>query len=233
MNVAFPFTNPLPVSVALAMIASVRRHVPNACVIQMTDLVTDAVAGVDQVLRLPRVPDFIIFRFGLLDRLPREATLLLDYDVIVQGDLSHVFYDSGQVDFDLALTRRDATDKSISSTMLEKIPHNAGVMFSRPKGFDFWREALSTYWNETGRNGWLDGALAVELALKNTRLRVLDLPCSIYNYTPISPDEDVSARLCVHYKGFRKHWIGGEAAVSAGGNVALDTVMKGFSHGRA
>jgi hypothetical protein len=213
------------------MIASVRRHVPMANMIQMTDMTTDPVPGVDQVMRFPRGPDFILFRFGLLDTLPRENTILLDYDVIVQGDLMHVFHESGY-EFDLKLTRRDATDKTVSAYIASRLPHNAGVMFSRPKGFEFWREALSAYWNETGRNGWLDGALAMELALDATRLRVLDLPCSLYNYTPSSPSEDLSGRLCVHYKGNRKTWIGGEDAVTAGGNVAFNT-LRGLSHGRA
>ena len=209
------------------MIASVRRHVPGAHLIQMTDMLTDPLPGVDLITRFPRGPDFILFRFGLLDTLPRADTMMLDYDVIVQGDLAHVF----KRPFDLALTRRDATDKTISSFMLEKIPHNAGVMFSRKTGFEFWRGALSAYWLETSRNGWLDGAVAVELALAKTRLNVLDLPCSRYNYTPATPDEDVSMRVCVHYKGNRKAWIGGPEAAQAGLNVAYNTIARKFAHG--
>ena len=211
------------------MIASVRRHIPGTCIVQMTDMTTDPVPGVNYVSRYARGQDFILFRFGALDILPRVDTILLDYDVIVQGDLAHVF----KRDFDLALTRRDATDKTVSAFVLEKLPHNAGVMFTRAKGFGFWREATSRYWLETSRNGWLDGALAVELALENTRLKILDLPCALYNYTPMSRDEDLSRRVCVHYKGNRKDWIGGADAVTAGGNVAFNTMTRGLSNGRA
>lgn len=48
--------------------------------------------------------------------------------------------------------------------------------------------------------------------LDGTPLIIRSLPCEMWNYTPESDDEDVSAKGILHMKGARKHLMGAYAA---------------------
>lgn len=193
MNVIFPYWGIDESDLAEMMVNSVKRCMPYAKVIQQTDEKTPQLPFVDEVWRKPRTGDFIEHRFGMLSELKDEC-LSLDYDVIVQADLSHVFND----DWDVCLTERSGAP--------EETRYNSGVMFLRPSGNGFWKKMLKEYQNH--KDGWMGGQVAICKALQKTRYKVKLLDRDQYNYTPQStPQEDVSKRLVVHYKGKRKEWM--------------------------
>lgn len=192
MNVIFPYWGIDEADLAEMMVNSVTRCMPYAKVIQQTDEKTPQLPFVDEVWRKTRTGDFIEHRFGMLSEL-KEECLSLDYDVIVQADLSHVFND----DWDVCLT--DAGGES------DPTRFNSGVMFLRPSGNGFWREVVEEY--QKYKDGWMGGQVAVAKVVKKTSYRVKRLDRSEYNYTPHKQSEDVSKRLVVHYKGLRKQWM--------------------------
>lgn len=209
--VAFPYTDPCPRAMAQLMIAAVKCVMPDLTLMQLTDLETARLPDVNAVQRLDLAEDFIAWRLAHLIQLPPQDVLLLDYDVIVRRDLTHVF----ALAFDLCLTRRDEADTTVTRELLKCCPHNAGVMFQKASGHPFWSEVLTLYRANPDRDGWLDGQMAIEHALARTDLDVCDLPCVLYNYTPIAPDEDLSGKFAVHYKGSHKRWLIGDLALEA------------------
>jgi len=193
------------------MLASVRRAMPEARIVQLTDETTAPMAQVDEVVRKPYDGTHLMtFRLRHMADLQPRNTLFLDTDVVVQHDLAFLF---GQ-EFDVALTRRTGSipdPNGVDGAAL--MPYNTGVMLSKASGWDFWRQSCEycESLHEQHRRWWGDQFAVREIAARST-FRVLDIPCDIYNYSPTFENEDVSARFVVHYKGRRKAWMLARAA---------------------
>lgn len=178
-----------------------RTVIDGAWVVQFTDMVTDAMEFVDEVIRRPsgsmgmmesRIEHFANFA---------ERCLLIDPDVYVQEDVWDVF-DSG---FDVALTRRERLIVD-GENYAELMPYNTGVMFSN--GPEFWCAVLDEMRPMAdAEREWYGDQIAVARVAASGKFRVLDLPCEQYNYTPGTQGEDVIFRKVVHYKGVRKQWM--------------------------
>ena len=173
--------------------------------IQLTDEETPAVRGVDRVIRLPWDGRFVMsYKLKHLAFF-REPCMIVDTDVIFKHHVSHVM----DRDFDVALTRRKGPilDKDGIDVTI-RMPYNCGVMFSKEPRF--WRAALKRCLDLPAQDQtWYGDQKAVKDVA--SRFNVLELDCEQYNYTPSHPDEDVSKRLIVHYKGNRKDWMYGDA----------------------
>ncbi len=198
MKVTVTFFGDAPVPLAEKMIQSVRKM--DCEVIQLTDHKTASLQGVDDVQRIPYEGDFGAFRLKHYSMVQGEV-LHLDYDVLVNRDVSDVF----NQEFDIALTNR-GSDKTVSEAMRKVSPHNTGVVFSRSP--DFWSRVYEHYMSAPSKT-WMWSQIAVTEAAHFLRdeYKIIELPGAVYNYTPSSPDEDVSDRAIVHYKGNRKHWM--------------------------
>ena len=198
--VCFTYTHDVPLAIASRLIESVKREMPKSHIYHQTDEVTPEIEGTITV-RLSKGEDFAEFFLRHLAECPLERFIKLDYDCVVRRSLYPVFKHSFQV----GLTRRDPKDSAQSDAFTQRHPHNAGVMFSNGR-HSFWKELYQAYMAIPDADGWMDACDAMETAVKATRCKVKDFPCSIYNYTPSMPDEDLSGRDVVHYKGMRKHW---------------------------
>jgi len=169
--------------------------------VQMTDERTPEVPGADTVVRLAWDGERLMtYRLQHLAALAGPA-LVVDTDVVFVRDVGHVWERA----FDVALTRRTGPAFDPNGVDLaEVMPYNTGVMFSRSQAF--WQrchELCSGFPPEVQR--WYGDQYAVRFAAPE--FKVLELPTDPYNYSPGSPEEDVSQRYVVHYKGSRKAWM--------------------------
>jgi lipopolysaccharide biosynthesis glycosyltransferase len=190
------------------MVASVRIAMPGARIVQMTDLDTRTVPGVDDVLRKPWDRKFLMpYRLLHLEEFPAADVIFLDADVVVQRDLRPLFRD----EFDVALTYRDETDPSLrkSPEAYQMMPFNTGVMLSRPSGREFWAEAhRACRAMAEERRSWFGDQLAIKEVAARTKLKIRQYPCALYNYSPSRWEEDLSEKFVIHYKGKnRKIWM--------------------------
>ena len=209
MNVAFFVAaineqNVYNLRLAELLIRSVRKHMPKATIIQMTDESTPRVMGTDVCVRKKRDMPLMTYRMAHMAHMP-EHTIFVDTDVMFREDVSGVF----DQDFDVALTERrnqliihEGTLENVADTM----PYNTGVMFSKSR--PFWEAA----YHRAQRMGepecnWFGDQLAVKETAESGAFKVLELPCDTYNYSPNSDKEDVSARKVLHFKGKRKEWM--------------------------
>lgn len=192
--------------IAQIMIDSVKRNIPDSWVIQMTDLKTPILGGVDESRRLAVASRFVMpYRLKHLAMLKCEA-LILDTDVVVLQDPTHVF----DMDFDVCLTKRD---KQIISPEIgygvddPLMPYNTGVMFSR--SVDFWKDALDVCESlEDRHKEWYGDQISVAAVVERRKHNVAVLKCDKWNYTPSSPDENLDERNIVHFKGKKKkEWM--------------------------
>jgi hypothetical protein len=185
------------------MVESVNR-VLGYHLVQMTDLDTPEIDGVDEVIRLPMLVGLMPYRLKHLAQLPYRTWVTFDTDIIIKKPLSDVW----DREFDVAVTERgpgrclDPSGKDIAPCM----PFNTGVMFSREPVF--WREAYEWLRKQPGEyQDWWGDQLAVSHVAHERRYHVLVLPGCEFNWTPKRPEQTSEARVW-HYKGAeRKQWL--------------------------
>lgn len=174
---------------------------PGATLLHMTDPATPAIAGCERQ-ELPYDDERLMtYRLAHL-AIPSDPMVILDTDITVQSDLSPVM----DCEFDVALTKREGVILSEGRNIVELMPYNTGVMFSKCQAF--WRDcAESCARAPDDVQRWWGDQLSVKLIADSGRYRVLELPCEKFNYTPKSENEDTSMRHVVHWKGPRKEWM--------------------------
>lgn len=188
-------------TLAEIMVRSVRKHMPDARLLQMTDENSPVIEGCAvQVFPYDGVRLMTYRLRHLAARV--EPMLVLDTDVVVQHDLSKVFLKK----FDVALTKRTQPLMYEGQNITPMMPYNTGVMFSRCPAFWIECHRLCQGAPEKIQKWWGD-QLCVKMEADSGRYKVLELPVDKYNYSPSKEDEDVSNRFAVHYKGRRKQWM--------------------------
>lgn len=183
------------------MVKSVRRHMGEYRIVQLTDFDSPAMEGADEVIRRYRDPDLPIFAFRTehFANCPYTEWLALDADVLVMRGVEDVW----ERKFDVALTtrRKGACWDTNGTNIARSMPFNTGVIFSRNP--QFWHKCL-------GRMKYEEKLYADQLAVaavaESLEFHVLVLPGDEFNWTPYAQDEESQARIW-HYKGKRKDWM--------------------------
>lgn len=185
-------------ALAHKLIESVNKAMPGTEIWHLTNESCPAVEGT-VTKRLPDDLPMGVRRIQHYSELEGDW-LLLDSDVIVQKDVRCIF--NGPVE--IAVVSRKGTVLE-GSDYEKRFPYNFGVVFSRcPK---FWNEALATLKRAPRElQEWEGEQLVLGYLADRGGYRVAYLPSS-YNWTPESPDEDVTGKHIVHYKGHRKKWL--------------------------
>jgi len=180
------------------MARSVRKHMPQAILVQHTDMAYPRLPWADEIVRFHMLGDLVDNRWSQMVKQTQETPdsylLQLDCDVVMKSDVSDVF----ALDFDVAMCRTpDRADRV----------YNAGVIFCKPSGAGFWTEVLREYKDDTIRDGWEGSQTAITRAADKKKFKVLDLPFDTYNYTPSAPLGVPSSARLVHYRGQRKRFM--------------------------
>lgn len=185
---------------AEVMAASVRHHMPDAELIHVVEPDGLKLDCFDSVMHIDPHDDFVDQLIRVMSSIDGDV-ISLDYDIIVQDNLAHVF----EKPFDVAFTKRPEVDKTVAKSL--QASYNMGVIFSRST--EFWKYAKAIYDVQPDRDGWLRSqSLVSQIALYlSDRFEMIELPGEIYNHSPMTEDEDVSMRKIVHYKGKRKYWM--------------------------
>lgn len=191
--------------IASLAIEAIRRHMPGTVIHHLTDLQSAPLSGVDHVRRHP-IEKLMLGRLDHYTELEGDW-LFLDTDIIVQRNVQAVF----EQPFDVAVTDRPERERVIlDDKLLDTMPYNSGVIFSRCP--EFWRAAaLAARTLRERFHDWLGDQWAINKVIRQTsQFRILVLPGEQYNYIPVSAQDDVSQKAAVHYKGHRKAYLLGD-----------------------
>jgi hypothetical protein len=173
-------------------------------VVQMSDLKTPKVVGVDEVVRIPfRIP-LMPYRIKHLASYPHDEMLIVDTDIIAKRPIDEVW----DCSFDVALTKRALGDFGYGDDGELDMPYNTGVMLSR--GTEFWGECFNWLAGQSADlQNWYGDQRAVCAVAQRGHYNVLPLTCAEFNWSPNSRDDSSDARFW-HYKGgIRKKWMPG------------------------
>lgn len=193
-----------------ALVRSVRRAMPGVSLTHFTDLTTEKIAGVDEVVRRSPLP-IATARLDAYGSVSGEW-LFIDSDVLVQQDVRDVFDQA----FDIALADRRGTirPQDEGTKTIASMPFNSGAVFSRTQAF--WQATLERISElSEKRQAWMGDQQALCDVIAEGRFDVRILS-NRYNYPPHRQDEDVSDKAILHFKGTeRKYWMVDHALVLA------------------
>ena len=187
---------------------------PDVEVWHLSDMKTPPIPGTDKQLKRPAdIAHLMTMRLQMYSLLPEEDWLFLDTDVIVQRDVSWIFHNIPL--FDVAALKRskimvsppgfEGFPELTGKDLTESMPFNTGVIFSRSKAL--WEDAYAWLKLQDERyHKWFGDQCALRFAINDMRYQFYPLTPEL-NYTPKFPDEDVSQKFIVHYKGPRKSWM--------------------------
>lgn len=210
MKIAFFFVmqrDPSHYLHACALVRDIETWMPGVPVFQLTDMTSPEVLGVTGVVRRPGAASLLRQRIEHYAGIPSsEDYLLIDTDVAVRADVSSVFHHD-RLPFDVAFADRDWAHLPQGDRVLQDMPFNTGVCFTRSASF--WFDALTT-WNRYPadvRADWMSEQRAVWDVARTGRYRVRVLPGMTYNYPPTSATDFPRGAALVHFKGNRKTWL--------------------------
>jgi hypothetical protein len=185
--------------IALVMIESVRKHMPNVIITQLSDMTSRRVYGVDEIRRVDaRSYPYLLYKH--MSELPTPF-IRVDYDMIFQGDITHILDD----DIDLAMNLH-GDPKVLGSKWGKAYPYATCIWGAKNKAKEFAEDFRNRHM-ESRRDDWLGLIPSVNEVLVTGKYRVKALPGEIYNYTPIDRHDRPKDALVIHYKGNRKHWM--------------------------
>lgn len=189
---------------AASLVREARAVMPNVEIVQFSDEHTPEVPSVSTVRRKEsagrHLLDLRLRHYADCD----DAWLLLDTDVSVRADVGHVFDNQG---FDIALCDRNWPHLPQGERILQEMPFNTGVCFSRTHGF--WQDVLDVWrrFDPSRRDNWMSEQLAVYEVVRWGKYLVKILPGMVYNYPPEKQDDAPATAAIVHFKGPRKEWL--------------------------
>lgn len=219
MIVAFPLQGdpgPIPVmSYAPLMVDSVKKSMPHAKLVQLSNTSFPQLDGVDEILRVENDGDFV--RWGwmackrLFENYPDSNVLLIGTDMIVRQDVSDVF----SMEFDVAASPYPKRTRSDGAYCGDGI-------FIKPSGFGLIDESLRIYQSDKSiQDGWEGLQTAFLRATKSGKWKVHDLDFDTHNFTPDVPGSDFSKAAIVHYRGMRKKFM----AQDHGGKPFMEPIL--------
>lgn len=145
-----------------------------------------------------------------------EEMVFLDVDTVMLARFP-------DFDTDLAVTwRRTIRDKAGNTAPAGWMPYNYGVLAVKRSaaGFEAMYWMLNRVWSMSAKlQQWYGNQIALRhlvgelgdepqahrtVDLHGQRVRVTLLPCSEWNYTPYEPNEDLSGKGILHFKGQMK-----------------------------
>lgn len=182
------------------MIGSVRRLMPDAQFVQMTDLTTPPL--IDRVLRhAPREDgNRCVVACEQHAALPPDS-VILDSDVIVLAALAELLLPGA----DLVVTQRRNPKRKIAGRCM---PYLVGVMASRTPAL--WLDVRARVEKMTGDDArWWGLQIALPAMASEGLWNIQSVPCDEWNYTPRA-GEAVEGRKALHYKGKRKELMAEE-----------------------
>lgn len=195
MRLCFLFFGETQEAIAQVMIASVRQHMPNVIVTQLTDAKTKKVKGVDEVRRIDgKLYGYLLMRHMAECPLP---FIRADYDMIFQGDITNVL--TGEYDMAFNL---HGDDRVLHMPFGKQYPIASSIWGANTHNFA--RDVRKVH-TQNARDDWMDLVISTNEVAKDYRINLLD--GQIYNYCPKDREDKPESALVLHYKGLRKHWM--------------------------
>jgi len=211
MHLAFNHMSPYrEMPCASLMVESVRKHMPDTVIVQLSDKTMDPERGVDKMVKAEFDYNIHLFPPIWLRMISgvcqSEGTIVhCDADMVFSGDVNPLVVG----DYDIAICKRPGGNGITDETSRQyRIlhPYNIGFMIIKNPEFlgcccDIMD--LEVYHKPT----WALAQHIIGLVVNSGQFKVKFLDGAIYNRTPIDVDDFVESVKVWHFKGDRKDWM--------------------------
>lgn len=184
-------------------LSTLKKHMPEAFITQISDRYTDKIPGVDAVVRISNTKiefnkvKYPQLMFDCLAQHSSDNSLVIDTDLVFDDSI----YETFEGDYDVALCSRCDND---APNLQEETPYQGGLWIV--KNTDFW-SFCSTLHSKLPKYDWKSGQLLISEMVKNKTFNFKVLDGNIYNRTPRYEGETDPNVKVWHYKGKRKKWL--------------------------
>lgn len=197
------------VELAQTMIRSAREHMPGVVCVQVTDMRTPQIPGVDEVIRV-RGAKYVKLQCDGMAQVP-EPFIRVDTDMVFQADLRSVFDIPGEW---TVAGCGHGDPKMLETEFGRQYRYSGAVAAFRNGGAAEYFGRIWARHVQAERDDWMGVVLtANEIAedmAADGKLAILD--GYTWNYSPTTrEDRPVDAKV-LHYKGSRKRWLTPESA---------------------
>lgn len=200
LNIVFYYIGSEMPSYAEYFIKSIRKSMPRANVVQLTDETTPAFNGVDMVRR--SVSEFPVqgatinyIGYQYLAEMNITPVIFADPDMMFNGDISPLM----DAQFDVAIATRDIID-DVPYEHIVRYPWCSMMIVKNPL---FWRDCFHTLLKNKERT-WFDNMEAVRDVIKSGKYKVMILEGNVFNALPVHYRDDVKVYHC---KGDYKEYM--------------------------
>lgn len=174
-------------------IKSIRKHMPHARIIQLTDMDTPEFMGVDEVRRsIPKheatreTVNYIGYQY--LSEMDINPSVFIDPDMIFNGSIGHLL----NYDCDVLLATR-ANDDPVPAEYHIMFPWCSLMVV---KNLQFWKDCYEIL-KRLPEQDWVNNMLAVRLVIRSGKYKTKVVDGNIYNALPFQYSKDV---IVYHYK---------------------------------
>ena len=208
MNIVFYNINWAHKNTERCFVGSIRKHMPNAHIIQLSDMETPKVDDVDEVIKerrlFARSKNNVHYEgYRLLSELDVDELMFADMDFIFNDSVEHLF----DGDFEVSLCDKRGPGCGIRTHQIERYPY-LGVIITKTK--EFWKDCYK-YMLGFEKKRWPDNMEAVAKIVDSGKYKVKFIDGNIYNKVPRFKDDYNPDAKIYHFKGSkkvdRKEWM--------------------------
>ena len=180
-----------------SFIGSIRIHMPDAIITQLSDVDSAEVKGVDKIIRYPRTfgstqQTVHYDGFKYLSELDIESILLTDTDMLYNANVEHLF----EGDFEVAACRRGGGSGLTRRSVNINFPYPSIIVSKNPQ---FWKDCSTEMFN-LHRRRWTDNMWAVGEVIRSGKYKFKHLDGYIYNRMPVHEEDFDSNAKVFHFK---------------------------------
>jgi len=184
-------------SLEASFIESIKLHMPDSAVIQLSDTETPEVKGVDKIVRFPNQhgnsKQFVHYEgFSYLSEFNLENMLLTDTDMLYNANVEHLF----EGDFDVAACPRGRDSGGTIREVNIRHPFPSIIITKNPQ---FWKDCSELMLSLPLRR-WEDNMWAVGQVINNGKYKSKLLNGFLYNRMPHHKDDFDPDAAVFHFK---------------------------------
>jgi hypothetical protein len=170
---------------------------PDANIVQLSDMDTAEVKGVDKIIRYPRTfgstQQTVHYEgFKYLSELDIENILLTDTDMLYNANVEHLM----EGDFEISASRRCGGAGLTRRSINAQFPYPSIIISKNPQ---FWKDCATEMLGLTKRR-WTDNMWAVGKVINSGKYKFKPLHGWVYNRMPVHKDDFDPDAQVFHFK---------------------------------
>lgn len=204
MNIVFFYISKEIPTYAIYCMDSIKKFMPTSNVVQVTDMESPKLYGVDEVIRFEPKTEVSFDTVGyvgieFLSRLYFDEMIYIDPDMMFNGDVEHLLH--GEQDITISCRMKN---DHMKKWYQKRYPYNSLIAIKTPQ---FWQDCYKRL-NGFKKISWFSNMNVIRKAVDSGKYVVKIVNGDSYNKVPQREDDFTENAVVFHFKGFdRKEYM--------------------------